>query len=62
MASKSYRIKSVNELEKYKRLIKETSVKTISNIKELLSKYDSMKFYTISNSVKWVMNQFKVMS
>lgn len=42
MASKSYRIKSVNELEKYNELIKETSEKTISNIKGLLSKYDSI--------------------
>lgn len=42
MASKQIRIKSVNELEKYKVLIKETSEKTVSNIQELLRNYDSI--------------------
>lgn len=41
MANKQIRIKSINELEKYKVLIKETSEKTVSNIQDLLWKYDS---------------------
>ena len=42
MASKQIRIKSVDELEKYKVLIKETSEKTVSNIQELLLNYNSI--------------------
>ena len=42
MASKQIRIKSINELEMYKVLIKETSEKTVSNIQKLLWNYDSI--------------------
>jgi len=43
VGSQSISIKTIDEIHKYKKLIKENSNKTLANIKKLLSKKDSME-------------------